>query len=247
MDKPLSSLSRKIWINQALQKLTTEGIDKVSIAALARDLSVTKGSFYWHFKDITDFEVSLLKRWSELTTENTIQDLNTVESSQLRLLTLVQRAMEGNMKLERAIRSWAISDSSVAKVVQGVDFQRVKYIESILQSMNVDSVDVMPRARMLYWASLGHMMLPENHNVDLIIVPGVVFDEKCGRCGRGSGYYDKYLDRIKALNVTTIALAHDLQILPHNYELTNDRWDVSMDVIITEKRIITPKGMIWYD
>ena len=89
--------------------------------------------------------------------------------------------------------------------------------------------------------------IEENHNVDLIIVPGVVFDEKCGRCGRGSGYYDKYLDRIKALNVTTIALAHDLQILPHNYELTNDRWDVSMDVIITEKRIITPKGMIWYD
>ena len=89
--------------------------------------------------------------------------------------------------------------------------------------------------------------IENNHNVDLIIIPGVVFDEKCGRCGRGSGYYDKYLDRIKALNVTTIALAHDLQILPHNYELTNDRWDVSMDVIITEKRIITPKGMVWYD
>ena len=89
--------------------------------------------------------------------------------------------------------------------------------------------------------------IEENHNVDLIIVPGVVFDEKCGRCGRGSGYYDKYLDRIKALNVTTIALAHDLQILPHNYELNNDRWDVSMDMIITEKRIITLKGMIWYD
>jgi len=29
--------------------------------------------------------------------------------------------------------------------------------------------------------------------------------------------------------------------------LTNDRWDVSMDVIITEKRIITPKGIVWYD
>jgi 5-formyltetrahydrofolate cyclo-ligase len=87
--------------------------------------------------------------------------------------------------------------------------------------------------------------IEENHNVDLIIIPGVVFDEKCGRCGRGSGYYDKYLDRIKALNVTTIALAHDLQILPHDYELNNDKWDVSMDMIITEKRIITQEGIVW--
>jgi 5-formyltetrahydrofolate cyclo-ligase len=89
--------------------------------------------------------------------------------------------------------------------------------------------------------------IEENHNVDLIIIPGVVFDEKCGRCGRGSGYYDKYLDRIKALNVRTIALAHDLQILPHDYELANEEWDVSMDMVITEKRIITPKGMVYYD
>ena len=89
--------------------------------------------------------------------------------------------------------------------------------------------------------------IEENHNVDLIIVPGVVLDEKCCRCGRGSGYYDKYLSRIKVLNVTTIALAHDLQILPHGYELNNDKWDVSMDMIITEKRIITPKGIVWYD
>lgn len=165
--KMTKKLSKQQWLDFSLKELTKYGHAQLSANRLSSKLGVSRGSFYWHFKDITDFEVSLLKRWSELTTENTIQDLNTVESSQLRLLTLVQRAMEGNMKLERAIRSWAISDSSVAKVVQGVDFQRVKYIESILQSMNVDSVDVMPRARMLYWASLGHMMLPENHNVDL--------------------------------------------------------------------------------
>ena len=86
----------------------------------------------------------------------------------------------------------------------------------------------------------------ENELVDLIIIPGVVFDEKCGRCGRGSGYYDKWLKEIKDKDITTIALAHDLQILPHGYELNSDEWDVPMNMIITEKRVITPKGMIFH-
>ena len=55
MDKPVSNLSREDWIDFALQKLSEEGIDKVKIAPLARVLAVTKGSFYWHFKDRNDF------------------------------------------------------------------------------------------------------------------------------------------------------------------------------------------------
>jgi len=88
-------------------------------------------------------------------------------------------------------------------------------------------------------------IISENQLVDLIIIPGVVFDEKCSRCGRGSGYYDKWL-ALKHKNITTIALAHDLQVLPRGYELNNDKWDVLMDIIITEKRIITQKGMIYH-
>ena len=89
--------------------------------------------------------------------------------------------------------------------------------------------------------------IDDNPLVDLIIIPGVVFDEKCGRCGRGSGYYDKYLSRIQDLNIPTIGLAHDLQILPHDYELNNDTWDVSLDMIITEKRVITKEGYYNHD
>lgn len=160
-------LTKQQWLDFSLKELTKHGHGQLSAKRLSSKLGVSRGSFYWHFRDIHDFEASLLKRWSELTTENTIEDLSAVESPKLRLLTLVQRAMQGDMKLERAVRAWAISNSSVAKVVEEVDHQRVKYIESILPAMNVASADVIPRARMLYWASLGHMMLPENHNVDL--------------------------------------------------------------------------------
>ena len=65
MDKPISNLSRKDWIDFALQKLSKEGIDKVTVASLARDLKVTKGSFYWHFKDRKQLLTAMLARWKE--------------------------------------------------------------------------------------------------------------------------------------------------------------------------------------
>jgi 5-formyltetrahydrofolate cyclo-ligase len=49
------------------------------------------------------------------------------------------------------------------------------------------------------------------------------------------------------LNIPTIGLAHDLQILPHDYELNNDTWDISLDMVITEKRVITKEGYYSHD
>lgn len=71
-------------------------------------------------------------------------------------------------------------------------------------------------------------------NVDLAIIPGVAFDERGGRIGHGTGYYDKF---IPMLDVTTrkVALAYECQIVPQIPMEPHDRY---IDIIITEKRII---------
>jgi len=50
-------------------------------------------------------------------------------------------------------------------------------------------------------------------NLDLVIVPGVAFDKKGNRLGRGKGYYDRFL-KILSPKAHTIGLAFDFQILP---------------------------------
>ena len=87
---------------------------------------------------------------------------------------------------------------------------------------------------------------PEDNNcdIDLVIVPGVVFDVNMARYGRGLGYYDRFLSRLSKQTIV-IALAYDFQI--SNYFLSLDTWDIKMDYIITEKRAIKKQGYYFYN
>ncbi len=51
-------------------------------------------------------------------------------------------------------------------------------------------------------------------DLDLVVVPGIAFDKKGNRLGRGRGYYDCFLHKLKAYNAASIGLAFDFQILP---------------------------------
>jgi len=70
--------------------------------------------------------------------------------------------------------------------------------------------------------------------IDLVIVPGVAFDERGNRIGFGMGFYDRFLKR-KSSRTKTVALAFELQLVPI---IPSQPYDVPVDYIITEKRVI---------
>jgi 5-formyltetrahydrofolate cyclo-ligase len=82
-------------------------------------------------------------------------------------------------------------------------------------------------------------------DVDLVIVPGVVFDEKRARYGRGKGYYDRFLDQLPK-TTCIIGLAYDFQVLGFGWKLKLNEFDIKMDYIITERRIIQKRGILNY-
>ena len=55
--------------------------------------------------------------------------------------------------------------------------------------------------------------LVKPEDLDLVIVPGLAFDRKGNRLGRGKGYYDRFLSKIPK-DTPSIGLAYSLQILP---------------------------------
>ncbi|KYO67992.1 5-formyltetrahydrofolate cyclo-ligase [Thermovenabulum gondwanense] len=77
----------------------------------------------------------------------------------------------------------------------------------------------------------GEMINPKE--LEVVVIPGVAFDKSGCRLGYGGGYYDRFLQNLKA-DAVKIALAFEFQILD---ELPKEEYDILMDIIITEKRI----------
>jgi 5-formyltetrahydrofolate cyclo-ligase len=75
-------------------------------------------------------------------------------------------------------------------------------------------------------------------DIDIVIAPGVAFDESCNRLGYGKGYYDKLLSARGSTECKPliVGLAYEEQIVS---SLPCNPHDIKMDVVITDKRIIT--------
>lgn len=68
----------------------------------------------------------------------------------------------------------------------------------------------------------------------IVIVPGVMFDEHGNRVGHGKGYYDRYFSEHKVKALVGAAYENQLEKC-----LKAEQWDIPMDYIVTEDRLIT--------
>ena len=66
---------------------------------------------------------------------------------------------------------------------------------------------------------------------DVLLIPGMAFDENFERLGRGKGYFDSYLEEFKGIK---IGICFSFQLLK---EVPKEKHDKSMDYIITDKKI----------
>lgn len=151
-------LTKPDWIRQGLRTLADEGANALKVGPMAAKLDVSRGSFYWHFRDIADFRSQLLQSWQERTTDQVIQEIaEKAEPDRLKLL--MKRAFNVKRSLDQAIRAWAAGDEDVAAVVAAVDARRVAYIAKLLAAAGVENQKARPRAAFMYWAYLGQAIV----------------------------------------------------------------------------------------
>jgi 5-formyltetrahydrofolate cyclo-ligase len=73
-------------------------------------------------------------------------------------------------------------------------------------------------------------------DIDLIVTPGLAFDESCGRLGRGGGFYDRML-MAPACRAIRLGVGFDEQIVD---EVPSDESDARLDAVATPSRWIRP-------
>jgi AcrR family transcriptional regulator len=135
MDK---DLNRDNWLKAARLALLTGGVEAVRVERLARNLSVTKGSFYWHFKDREELLDLLLREWEEELLKDIIPRLKGRrgrETLRLLLQLMVKRVPlgeEGILPSDAAMFTWASVSPVVAQRVNQAERKRIHLLKTII-------------------------------------------------------------------------------------------------------------------
>jgi AcrR family transcriptional regulator len=151
-----NTLTPESWIDAATEVLAYQGIDRVRVDLLAQQLGVTRGSFYWHFRDREDLLRRVLRAWHELATEQLtvrLEHAHTDALEQLRdvvSLPFRGRSAERAARIELAIRAWARRDEMARHAVDEADANRIGYIAQIFSALGFAISEARSRAFLLY-------------------------------------------------------------------------------------------------
>ena len=162
--KPRKSLvdrqSKQSWLDAALKALASGGIDRVRVESLAKNLGVTKGSFYWHFKDREQFLDELLNFWAEQSTETVIANPNYPTDSKARVRAVADDIVRLDLgKMDPHIRSWTQYDKRRAKVVEKMDKMRFEFLRGLFVAAGFSITAASLRAQSLYRFVLGEQFI----------------------------------------------------------------------------------------
>ncbi len=155
-----TQLDRNNWVEAAIDVLAKEGVTGLRVEVLAKRCGVTKGSFYWHFKDRQDLLEAVLERWKEGRIRD-IEKTTTVapgqEREQLHYAIEVYGASRNRkgMSIELAVRDWARHDSQAASVVEAVDLYRLECTRKLFVAAGMSDAEAKSRSLLLYACVFG--------------------------------------------------------------------------------------------
>jgi AcrR family transcriptional regulator len=162
---PSAPLDPDAWIEAALDVLAEGGVDAVRVDPLAKRLGVTRGSFYWHFKDRDELHQAMLLRWREQANYNVfdrVESSSDAPGARLeRLLALPYSSPRSARAaaIELAIRLWARRDRNAAKAVRHIDRVRLDYFERLLKEHGVPEAEARERAFLFYAALMAEAFI----------------------------------------------------------------------------------------
>jgi AcrR family transcriptional regulator len=161
MEKELASkLGRQDWLAIGIQTLVERGIEAVKIDPLAKLLNVTRGSFYWHFKNRDDLLAEILREWETCNTKSVIAQIEDLKSSpSSKLLSLFEIAAQDDNRLEKAVRIWSVNDDRAAAAINQVDQQRLDYLQTLFLQLGFSEIDAKVRAQIVYSVRLGWFVM----------------------------------------------------------------------------------------
>lgn len=156
-------LSREAWIRVARATLEAQGVAQVKVDRLARELGVTRGSFYFHFHDLRDLQGCLQDEWRRCNVEPfhhlSRQEVGDGQAFIDRVTDTWVRESPFSPLLDLAIRDWARTDPALAAELKAADELRMSLLGRAFVAMGYEVNESLVRARITYFHQIGYYAL----------------------------------------------------------------------------------------
>ncbi|BBY78483.1 TetR family transcriptional regulator [Mycolicibacterium parafortuitum] len=156
-------LSVDDWIQAGYAILADDGLEALKLDRLCARLGVTKGSFYWHFRDMAGYRAALVQAWGELRDRDR-RDFGVLDHlpPRDRLARMMSSLLgEKQWTLERAMREWARTDPAVAASVHAADLLVLRAVREAFLAAGFDEDDAEVRANATFAAGIGFLHLSD--------------------------------------------------------------------------------------
>ncbi len=157
---PTGPLGRADWVSAALAIMARDGIQAVAVEPLARELGVTKGSFYWHFTNRDELVDAALQDYEDRQSIAVVERFGAIPDPRARLRLMMFSAFEDeeNGLLFAALAS-ASEDPRVQPYLRRVTENRMAFGVASFKTLGLDDEEARRRALFTYSAYVGYFQL----------------------------------------------------------------------------------------
>ena len=144
-------VSKREWLEKALEILEKYGIEDVKIDRLAKELGVARSGFYYHFKDRDDLLAHILDFWEQnftkiISADSSIQKIPPAE----RLLLSITMVRDHHLsRYDLAMKSWARKDAQVSQRYDKVIQLRLGFVRALFEELGFSGDELETRTRLV--------------------------------------------------------------------------------------------------
>lgn len=153
-------LSAADWEQAALDVIAEQGVAAVAVESLARQLGVTKGSFYWHFPTREALLKAALERWEREDVDQVFAKVEPIADPRARLSELFRRTgREAKSHVIYSALLRALDHALVKPVMERVSRRRMDFLTLAYRQVGMSRAEAGHRARLAYAAYVGFLQL----------------------------------------------------------------------------------------
>jgi len=148
------------WEQAALDLIAQQGVNAVAVEPLARQLGVTKGSFYWHFPTREALLKGALERWEKQDVDTLLSQVEPIADPRERLCELFRRTgREAKSHVIYSALLRALDHPIVQPVMARVSQRRMDFLTRAYRQVGMNRSIAAHRARLAYAAYVGFLQL----------------------------------------------------------------------------------------